>query len=139
MWIFATISFVGISAEDAGSAKRARLLPNQSDEDIDIYEDILASKKDDWCFEDLCPEGALVEENSANSIAETESWGLLDGHVLARIFHFLRADVKSLISSAATCRLWNTTAKYYRNTCRFVDLSSVGLQCTDSVFRDIMV
>ncbi|XP_051208058.1 histone-lysine N-methyltransferase ATXR3 isoform X1 [Lolium perenne] len=124
--------------EDAGSAKRARLLPNQSDEDIDIYEDILASKKDDWCFEDLCPEGALVEENSANSIAETESWGLLDGHVLARIFHFLRADVKSLISSAATCRLWNTTAKYYRNTCRFVDLSSVGLQCTDSVFRDIM-
>ena len=102
-----------------------------------MYEDILASKKDDCCFEDLFHESALLEENT--TIAETESWGLLNGHVLARIFHFLRADMKSLISSAATCRRWNTAAKYYRNTCRFVDLSSIGPQCTDSVFLGIMV
>ncbi|VAI87563.1 unnamed protein product [Triticum turgidum subsp. durum] len=127
-----------ILPEDAGSVKRARLLPNQSDEDINMYEDILASQNDDCSFEELCHDAALVEENSTNSVAGSDSWGLLNVHVLARIFHFLRADMKSLISSAATCKLWNTGVQYYRNTCRFVDLSSVGLQCTDSVFHGIM-
>lgn len=125
--------------EDGGSAKRAKLLPDQSDEDIHLSEDILASRKEDICFEELCDGASSVHNDSVNPRAGNESWGLLNGHVLARIFHFMRADVKSLISSAATCRSWNAAAKYYRNMCRFIDLSSVGPLCTDSVFCDIMV
>lgn len=115
------------------------MLFDQSDEDIHLSDDILSSRKEDVCFEELCAGSASVEENSVNPGAENESWGLLNGRVLARIFHFMRADVKSLISSAATCRRWNAAAKYYRNTCRFIDLSSVGPLCTDSVFFNIMV
>lgn len=128
-----------IHVEDGGSTKRARLLPDQSDEYTDMSEDILASQKDDCCFEDLFEGAAHVKESPLNSRTESESWGLLNEHVLARIFHFLRADVKSLISSAATCSWWNTAAKYYRSVCRFIDLSSLGPQCTDNVFHDIMV
>jgi len=133
-----SFSFVSLT-EDGGSAKRAKLLPDQSDEDIHLSEDILASRKEDICFEELCDGASSVDNDSVNPRAGNESWGLLNGHVLARIFHFMRADVKSLISSAATCRSWNAAAKYYRNMCRFIDLSSVGPLCTDSVFCDIMV
>jgi [histone H3]-lysine4 N-trimethyltransferase ATXR3 len=132
-------NFFGCIAEDGGSAKRARLLSDQNEEDIHVSDDILASQKEDICFEELCHEKAFVDDNSMDRGAENESWGVLNGHVLARIFHFLRTDVKSLISSATTCRHWNAAAMYYRSMCRFVDLSSVGLLCTDSVFRGIMV
>ena len=115
------------------------MLPDQSDEDIHLSDDILASRKEDICFEELCAGSTSVDDDSVNPSTENGSWGLLNGRVLARIFHFMRADVKSLISSAATCRSWNAAAKYYRNMCRFIDLSSVGALCTDSVFCDIMV
>jgi hypothetical protein len=140
LWIH-DISFyflLGI-AEDGGSAKRAKLLPDQSDEDIHLSNDILASRKEDLCFEELCARSSAVDDDSVNPSTENGSWGLLNGRVLARIFHFMRADVKSLISSAATCRSWNAAAKYYRDMCRFIDLSSVGALCTDSAFYDIMV
>ncbi|AQK40850.1 Histone-lysine N-methyltransferase ATXR3, partial [Zea mays] len=124
--------------EDGGSAKKAKLLPDQSDEDIHLSQDILASRKEDICFDELCDAEPSVDNDSLNPGAGNETWGLLNGHVLARIFHFMRADVKALISSAATCRSWNAAVKYYRNMCRFIDLSSVGPLCTDSVFCDIM-
>ncbi|AQK50444.1 Histone-lysine N-methyltransferase ATXR3 [Zea mays] len=124
--------------EDGGSAKRARLLPDQSDENIHLSEDIIASRKEDICFEELCDGASSVDNDSVNPRAGNASWGLLNDHLLARIFHFMRADLKSLISSAATCKSWNAAAKYYRNMCRFIDLSSVGPLCTDSVFCDIM-
>lgn len=115
------------------------MLFDQSEEDIHLSDDILSSRKEDICFEELCAGSASVDDNSVNPESENDSWGLLNGRVLARIFHFMRADVKSLISSAATCKRWNAAAKYYRNMCRFIDLSSVGPLCTDSVFFNIMV
>ncbi|XP_029117517.2 histone-lysine N-methyltransferase ATXR3 [Elaeis guineensis] len=120
------------------SAKRVRLLADESDGDYEMEDDLLAGQKNDCSFEELCDEADFVEDIGTGSETENESWGLLKGHVLARVFHFLRADMKSLISSAATCKRWNAVVKFYRNLCRHVDLSNTGPRCTDSMFRSIM-
>lgn len=101
--------------------------------------DLLSEKKNDPYFDDLCGEATFLDDNSTRSEAENENWGLLNGQILARVFHFMRSDMKSLISSAATCKRWNFAAKFYRNLCTQVDLSSSGPSCTDSMFRNIMV
>lgn len=112
---------------------------SDQNEDSQVSDDILASQKEDICFEELCHGTDVIDDNSVDHGSENESWGLLNSRVLARIFHFLRKDVKSLISSAYTCKRWNAASKYYRSMCRFVDLSSVGHLCSDSVFHNIMV
>ncbi|XP_020270405.1 histone-lysine N-methyltransferase ATXR3-like isoform X2 [Asparagus officinalis] len=123
----------GLKSDDNYRAgKRARLLFDESDGDSEM------EGKGDPSFDDLCGEVTFVDGNSASPDVGNKNWGLLNGHILARVFHFIRSDMKSLVSSAATCKRWNLAAKFYRNLCTQVDLSSVGPICTDSMFRNIM-
>ncbi|XP_010267835.1 PREDICTED: histone-lysine N-methyltransferase ATXR3-like isoform X2 [Nelumbo nucifera] len=118
-------------------SKRARLLIDEIEEECEMEEDLLTSQKDDYSFEELCGDATFDEENTASP--ETgESWGLLSRKVLARVFHFLRADMKALAFSAATCKCWNTVVKFYKGISKKVDLSSIGPNCTDSMFQNIM-
>lgn len=66
-------------------------------------------------------------------------WGVLDGHVLARVFHFLRADMKSLAFASLTCKHWRAAVGFYRDISRQIDLSYLGPNCTDPIFLNIMV
>ncbi|XP_064946574.1 histone-lysine N-methyltransferase ATXR3-like isoform X2 [Musa acuminata AAA Group] len=118
--------------------KRARFFSGESDGDSDLEEALLPFEKNDYSFEDLCGEVNIFEDNVPTSQTENESWGLLSGRILARVFHFLKCDMKSLLSSAATCKHWNSVVNFYKIICRHVDLSSAGSKCTDAVFQSIM-
>jgi len=63
----------------------------------------------------------------------------LDGHVLARVFHFLRSDIKSLAFVSLTCKHWRAAVGFYKDISRQIDLSSLGPNCTDSILLNIMV
>jgi hypothetical protein len=67
------------------------------------------------------------------------SWGLLDGHVLARVFHFLRLDMKSLAFVSLTCKHWRAAVGFYKDMSKQIDLSSLGPNCTDSILLNVMV
>ncbi|KAL5573213.1 hypothetical protein UlMin_022810 [Ulmus minor] len=122
---------------DARAAKRARLLLEESEEDIDM-EDNEQAIKADATFEDLRGDASFCRDESESSESEIGGWGLLDGHVLARVFHFLRADLQSLAFSSLTCKHWRASVKFYREISRQIDLSSLGPDCTDSVFLNIV-
>ncbi|KAK1304313.1 putative histone-lysine N-methyltransferase ATXR3 [Acorus calamus] len=117
--------------------KRARLMVNESDDYYDMEDDLLIGNKND-SFDELCGEVTFEAENIPSSHSESEEWGLLDGHVLARVFHFLRTDVRALVSSAATCKHWKSAIKFYKDISRHIDLSSAGPECTDSIFWSII-
>jgi hypothetical protein len=68
-----------------------------------------------------------------------ENWGSLDRGLLARVFHYLEADSRSIQSSASTCKSWYNAAMLYKSMCKLIDLSSTGTKCNDMVFRAIMV
>ncbi|KAG9454280.1 hypothetical protein H6P81_007184 [Aristolochia fimbriata] len=106
----------------------------------ELIEDLQARLKHDVSFEDLYGEASFDLENNqyANPPAEIENWGELNGSVLARVFHFLRTDFKSLAFSAATCKSWNRAVKVYRSISRQVDFSPLGSQCTDTMFWNIL-
>ncbi|XP_068639387.1 histone-lysine N-methyltransferase ATXR3-like [Aristolochia californica] len=106
----------------------------------EVVEDLQTGLKCDLLFEDLCGEAAFDQKNDqgADAQAESESWGLLNRLVLARVFHLLRTDFKSLAFSAATCKCWNRAVKFYRGISRHVDFSPLGSECTDAMFRNIM-
>ncbi|KAK1279291.1 putative histone-lysine N-methyltransferase ATXR3 [Acorus gramineus] len=119
------------------SEKRARLMVNENDDYYDMGDDLLIGNKND-SFDELCGEVTFEAENIPSSLSESEEWGLLDGHVLARVFHFLRTDVRALVSSAATCKHWKSAIKFYKDISRHIDLSSAGPECTDSIFWSII-
>ncbi|XP_042477330.1 histone-lysine N-methyltransferase ATXR3-like isoform X2 [Macadamia integrifolia] len=126
-------------SEDEASlraCKRARMAVNESEEDDEVED--LIKRKDDCSFEDFCGGTIFGEGNDASPEVESESWGLLNCNILARVFHFLRADLKSLAFSAATCKRWNAAARFYRDISRQIDFSSAGPKCTDSMFVSIM-
>ncbi|KAK9155920.1 hypothetical protein Sjap_003400 [Stephania japonica] len=125
--------------DDYGRAgKRARLLADDSEEDYDLGDDLSTGYRDETPFEELCSSDAFRQENCTYSEAESQSWGLLDGHLLARVFHFLSADLKSLAFSAATCKHWNAVIKIYKDISRQVNLSALGPNCSDSMLSKIM-
>ncbi|KAF8410930.1 hypothetical protein HHK36_003467 [Tetracentron sinense] len=128
----------GIYKDHILAGKRARMLVDESEEDYEMEEDILTGKKDDYMFDDLCGEATFDLESSASAEAETKSWDTMNGRILARVFHFLRADIKSLASSAATCKRWNAAVRSYQDISRQANLSSAGPHCTDSIFGNIM-
>lgn len=134
-------SSVHADADGSGSYghvnKRARRFADESDEDREQEDNYLTCGKNDLSFEDLWGERSLDEEISMR--CPGESWGMLNSHILARIFHFLRTDMKSLILSAATCKHWRAAVQSYKNICKQVDLSYLGSSCTDSIFQSIMV
>lgn len=134
---FFWVGLILITEGDARAGKRARLLVDESEED-DEMEDALTIQ-DESTFEDLCGDASFPREESAGSETESGSWGLLDGHMLARIFHFLRSDIKSLTIASSTCIQWRAAARFYKDISRQVDLSSVGPNCTDSAIGIILV
>ncbi|XP_015882645.3 histone-lysine N-methyltransferase ATXR3 [Ziziphus jujuba] len=122
---------------DARSAKRARIL-YESEDDYEIDEDVQTIQKEESTFDDLCGDSSFYCEESLTSVSEIGSWGLLDGHVLARVFHFLRSDVKSLYIASLTCKHWRAAVRFYKDISRQIDLSCLGPNCTDSIFLNIM-
>ncbi|KAF1886757.1 hypothetical protein Lal_00045994 [Lupinus albus] len=122
---------------DARSAKRARMLVVGSEEDSDL-EDHVTIDKYDSTFEDLCGDATFPAEEIGYIDPEVRSWGLLDGHVLARVFHFLRSDLKSLVFASMTCNHWRKAVRFYKEVSRQVNMSSLGISCSDSMLWNIM-
>lgn len=119
--------------------KRRRLLVDESEENYESEDDIPSVQNDECLFEDLCKDVTFPKEDKTGSKSEVGSWGLLDGLVLARVFHFLRTDLKSLVHAESTCKHWRCVSKFYKNLCVQADLSSVASSCTDSVICSILV
>ena len=119
------------------AGKRARLLVDESEDDYGMEE--VPAVQVDCTFDDLCSDAVFPKEENIGSEVESMSWGLLDSNVLARVFHVLRTDVKSLLYAALTCKHWRAVCKFYKDMSRQVDLSSVGSSCTDAMIRNIMV
>lgn len=107
------------------------------DEDYEL-DNVSMVEKDECPFEDLCGDATYCREISGDAVVENENWGLLDGQVLARVFHFLRTDMKSLVYANLTCKHWRSVVKFYKNISRQADFSSVS-SCTDSMIHCIMV
>ncbi|KAG2717108.1 hypothetical protein I3843_03G159300 [Carya illinoinensis] len=123
------------SEGDAHAAKRARLLGDEIEE-YEVEED-MHTIKDESTFDDLCSDALFYREENENSGSEMGSWGLLDGHVLARVFHFLRSDIKSLAFISLTCKHWRAAASFYKDISRHIDLSTLGPNCSDSILLNI--
>ncbi|KAF9663308.1 hypothetical protein SADUNF_Sadunf17G0026700 [Salix dunnii] len=121
---------------DARAGKRALMQPAQNDEDYEMQEGTL--HKDETTFEQLCGDTNFHREESMCSEIEAGSWGLLDGHTLARVFHFLRSDMKSLVFASLTCKKWRAAVSFYKGISIQVDLSSGPPNCTDLIMRSIM-
>ncbi|XP_047319808.1 histone-lysine N-methyltransferase ATXR3-like isoform X2 [Impatiens glandulifera] len=119
------------NSDDYRPGKRARFLLDETEE----YE--VGEAIGDIMFDDLYCDATFHRE-VARTGAVPVSWGLMDGQVLARIFHFLRSDMKSLIHAALTCMHWRILVKVYKDICKQVDLSFLGHSCTDSMARNIM-
>lgn len=124
------------SEGDARAAKRVRLLVDDSEEDSDLEDDVTI-EKDEPTFEDLCGDVIFPEVGIADS--DMGCWGLLDGPILARIFHFMRSDLKSLVLASMTCKHWRSAVRIYKGVSIQVNLSSLGHSCTDTVLWNIMV
>ncbi|XP_057953048.1 histone-lysine N-methyltransferase ATXR3 [Malania oleifera] len=125
-----------MSDGDMLSAKRVQMLI-YGNEEYEV-EDVLPVQMTEHAFDDLCGDATFFEDDSACSETEIGTWGLLDGHMLARVFHFLRTDMKSLVFASLTCKHWRAAVRFYRDISRQVDLSSIGPSCTDSIMQSIM-
>lgn len=135
-----SLIYLGVTADvHARIAKRARLLVDESEEEYDMGEDLQTVAKDESTFEDLCGDTSFNKEESVSYGSEMGSWGLLDGQVLARVFHFLRLDMKSLALASLTCKHWRAAVRFYKDISRQLDMSSLGPRCTDSMIVNIMV
>lgn len=113
-------------------------MAGESGENSEV-EDAQVFQKDELTFEDLCGDATFHVEGSESSGTVGIYWDLLDGRALARVFHLLRHDVKSLAFASMTCRHWKATVNSYKDISRQVDLSSLGPDCTDSRLWSIMV
>ncbi|XP_019056103.1 PREDICTED: histone-lysine N-methyltransferase ATXR3-like isoform X2 [Nelumbo nucifera] len=136
-------SFSSRRSEDDGknsvsACKRARLLVDENETDSEMEADFQTFQRGDCSFEELCGETNFDQENATSPEAMRENWGLLNGCILARVFHILRADMKSLAFAAATCKHWNTVVRLYKGASKEVNLSFAGPNCTDSMFQNIM-
>ncbi|XP_073279990.1 histone-lysine N-methyltransferase ATXR3-like [Primulina huaijiensis] len=118
------------------ACKRARI--DGIEEEYETEDDVLAFRKDACVFDDLCAGATFMKGDEAHSVADGQSWALLDGHILARVFHFLRSDIKSLIYVALTCKHWRSVAKFYKDISKQVDFWAVASNCTDSMVLNIM-
>uniref|UniRef100_A0A2P2L1K1 SET domain-containing protein n=2 Tax=Rhizophora mucronata TaxID=61149 RepID=A0A2P2L1K1_RHIMU len=123
---------------DVHGGKRVRIQVDDSDEDYKMVEDLQWAQKDETTFEELCGDASFHGEGRACSEPEMGGWGLLDGHVLARIFHFLRSDIKALAFASLTCKHWRAAVNFYKDISRQVNFSSVGPNCTDAMIWGVM-
>jgi hypothetical protein len=90
-------------------------------------------------FEELKERWAHLAEESSTAAVAGENWGSLDRGLLARVFHYLKADSGSIQSSASTCKSWYNAAMLYKSMCKLIDLSSAGTKCNGMVKRAIML
>lgn len=127
-----------ISEGDAHASKRARMLVDES-EDSDFKDGSLIIENDESTLEALCGDATFSGEESSITVSKVGSWGLLDGRMLARVFHFLRSDLKSLVFASMTCKHWRASVMFYKEVSRNVNLSSLGHSCTDSIVWNIVV
>ncbi|XP_058762459.1 histone-lysine N-methyltransferase ATXR3-like [Vicia villosa] len=125
------------SEGDTRAAKRARMLVDDNEEDSGLEDDVTIAKNEPT-FEDLCSDATFHEDEIGISDSEVGSWGLLDGSLLARIFHFLRSDFKSLVFASMTCKHWSAAVRFYKEVSIQANLSSLGPSCTDTVLWNIM-
>ncbi|KAH0902798.1 hypothetical protein HID58_042301 [Brassica napus] len=123
--------------DSSSYTKRARLMAGESGDHSEVT-DAQMFQKDELTFEDLCGDATFHVEGSGSSGSVGMYWDLLDGHVLARVFHLLRYDEKSLAFASMTCRHWKAIVSSYKDISRQVDLSSLGPNCTDSRLWSIM-
>ncbi|XP_030546348.1 histone-lysine N-methyltransferase ATXR3 [Rhodamnia argentea] len=126
------------SDADYHAGKRARLSIDETEEESENEEVAERIQWDDISFEDLCIGNAFNWEEIFPPENKLGSWGLLDGHVLARIFHFLRADMTSLAIASSTCKHWNAAVRFYRDISQQVNLSTLGHRCTDSIIWRVL-
>lgn len=130
-------TYSSVTESDARAGKRARLLVDECEEDGEMEES--QAIEDQSTFDDLCADKSFPQEEGGGSGAESGNWGLLHCHMLARVFHFLRSDMKSLTIASLTCKHWRAAVTFYKDISRQVDFSSVGPDCTDPVICNIMV
>lgn len=123
---------------DAHAAKRARMLVDDSEGGSDSEDGDVSIEKDESTFEDLCGDSIFPEDVGITD-SDVGSWGILDGCVLARIFHFLKSDLKSLVFASLTCKHWRAAVRFYKEMSIQVNLSSFGHSCTDTMLWDILV
>ncbi|KAL2981404.1 hypothetical protein AAZX31_13G287400 [Glycine max] len=123
---------------DAHAAKRARMLVDDSEDDIDLEDGDVNIEKDESTFEDLCGDATFPEEEIGITDTDLGSWSNLDGHVLARVFHFLKSDLKSLVFASMTCKHWRAAVRFYKEVSIQVNLSSLGHSCTDTMLWNIL-
>lgn len=126
------------SDADYHAGKRARLSNDETEEDSENEEVAERIQRDDISFEDLCNGNSFSQEEIVSSENELGSWGLLDGRVLARVFHFLRSDMTSLAVASSTCKHWRAAVRFYRDISQQVNLSSLGHSCTDSIIWKVL-
>jgi len=138
-WIWPYTEDGSLYEDDTHSRKRRRTTVDGIDEGYEMAGDLLPLSFSEPSFDDLCGDAAFSKEESECYDNKVGSWGLLDGHILARIFHFLRADVKSLVFAALTCKHWRAAVGFYKNLSIRVDLSTMGSNCTDNVVGSILV
>lgn len=119
------------------ASKRARV--DGTEEDNEIDGDVLTSVIDDCEFDELRADATFRKDVDVDSEVESGSWDLLDGNTLARVFHFLRADVKSLFYAGLTCKHWRSVVKFYKDISRQIDFSTIAPNCFDPVILKIMV
>ncbi|KAG5596928.1 hypothetical protein H5410_038160 [Solanum commersonii] len=124
------------SNPDFRASKKARC--HGSEEEYEMEEDISVFQNDECQFDDLCGDETFNRETITTSGIKNGSWDLLDDRVLGRVFHFLKADVKSLVYASLTCKHWRSIVKIYKGISPQVDLLSVASSCTDSMMQTIM-
>jgi len=115
------------------------MLVDDSDEDSDLEDSDFTIEKDESSFEDLCGDATLPEDEIGVTDSQMGSWDNLDGRVLARIFHFLKSDLKSLVFASMTCKRWRASVRFYKEVSMQVNLSSLGHSCTDAMLWNILV
>jgi [histone H3]-lysine4 N-trimethyltransferase ATXR3 len=111
-----------------------------ADDDSNIWgdEDPMVTKMKECSFEEL-KSGAHLAEESPTAAVSGENWDSLDRGLLARVFHYLKADIRSIQSATSTCKSWYDASLFYKSMCQLIDLSSAGTKCNDMIFRAIMV
>jgi len=128
-----------ISEGDTHASKRARVLVDDSDEEGDFEDGSFIIENDESTLVALSGDVTFFTEESGVTVSNEGRWGLLDGRMLARVFHFLRSDLKSLVFASMTCKHWKASVRFYKEVSRNVNLSSLGHSCTDSILWDIVV
>ncbi|XP_024381473.1 histone-lysine N-methyltransferase ATXR3 isoform X3 [Physcomitrium patens] len=87
-------------------------------------------------------ETGAVHENLSNLDAGGSSsqigWAWLPTRILTKVLRLLRGDPKSLVAAMGTCQSWKDCAQDIKVSTKHVDLSGLGLRCTDAVLGGLL-